>query len=101
VSNKVVDYEAPDGRKYKVLLPEGAPASHASRGVRLGPPDLSRLELPPALLVRLHNELFARNLFSYRDVKANMNEVVSAVTHTMKVDAQTIAAIYYDNEGGK
>jgi hypothetical protein len=101
VPNKLVDYATPDGRKYKSELPLEAPLSHASRGVRWGPPDLSPLGLPPQIAVRLHNELFARNLFTYRDVRANMNEVVSAVMHTFAVDAQMIASIYYQREGGK
>lgn len=102
MSNKVVDYTAPDGRKYKVLIPENSPPSAASRGVILGPTKrLEDLGLPEEVLVKLHNELFARNLISYSDVANNMRDVVSAIQHTFTVDAQLIAEIYYKNEGGK
>jgi hypothetical protein len=101
VSNRVVDYTAPDGRKYKSLIPMTAPLSHASRGILIGPPDLKSLGLSPEMTIRLHNELFERDLVDYKSTRANLREVVSAIMHTFSVDAQAIVSLYYKNEGGE
>lgn len=101
MTTKVVDYTDKVGRNYKSVLPVEAPLSHAGRGILVGPPDLTPLGLPEAMKVRLHNELVARGLVDYSTVRSHMTDVVSAIMHTFGVDAQTIVALYYQNEGGK
>lgn len=101
MTNKVVDYVDKSGKQYKSVLPEEAPLSHAGRGILIGPPDLTALGLTTDMAVRLHNELVARGLVDYSSVRSHMTEVVSAIMHTFGVDAQRIAALYYENEGGK
>lgn len=100
-NNQQVDYIDKSGRKYKSLIPVGAPIGHASMGVLSGPPDLTSLGLTDDMTMRLHNELYARGLVDYSSVRSNLREVVSAIMHAFGVDAQRIVALYYENEGGK
>lgn len=83
-----------DGRKQKVLIPDNAPDSHAAMGVLVGPPDLDALQLPTALEVRLHNELFNRGLFTRKDVQKRPQEVFAALQSALRVDVAAIANLY-------
>jgi hypothetical protein len=79
---------------YYVNVPDGAPDEHSSYGVRVGPPDLSPLNLPPATEVLLNNALFARRLITHRDIRARPQEVYAALQSALKVDATTIMNLY-------
>lgn len=87
------------GRKSKVRIPDDAPDSHAQFGVLIGPPDLSGLELPQELEVKLNNELYNRNLLTLRDVKARPQEVQYALQATLKVDVTRILNLYAGESG--
>lgn len=91
---KQLDYTDPDGYRYRVLIPEGSPASHAHMGVRVGPPDLATLNLPSHIERRLNNELFSRGLITVADVRRRPGDVQAAVMAAMKADAQTVMALY-------
>lgn len=97
--NRVTTYTSPDGRKFKVLLPAGAPETHASRGIRLGPPDLDLLGLSDDMRVRVHNELFNLGILTYDDIKRKGLGVINqAIQSALKVDAQSVATLYYKKE---
>lgn len=88
----------PDGRKWLRGIPEGAPLSDAAIGVPLGPPDLSDLELPEEIHVRLHNALFDRNVFSARDARKDPREINSALVSAFRVSTHRILQLY-EGEG--
>src|SRR3989304_3732166 len=86
-------YTDSDGRKWAVWLPEGVPERAASLGRPLGPPPLD-LALPEELAVKLHNELFARGLFTYEDVKRRPQEVVEAVRGVIRLTRARVMGAY-------
>lgn len=92
-------YEDARGRKWAVLLPEGAPDVDAPMGLRLGPPSLESLDLPEDVEVRLHNQLFERGLFTEADIKTRRQHIFGALQATFKVDTGRIVALY--KEEGK
>lgn len=83
-----------EGKKYKVVVPEGALEENWQYGVIVGPPDLSKLGLPYELEVRLHNELFNRGLITIPDVRRNMQSLQGALQAALRVDVQTIVQAY-------
>jgi hypothetical protein len=77
-----------------VSLPDGVPESDAALGIPLGPPSLAPLGLPLDVEVRIHNQLFARRLFTPRDVKTRRMEILGALQAALRVDIVAIAALY-------
>lgn len=98
---KKVRYTDKDGRHTLVWLPDTAPDADARMGVPIGPPPLGALKLPKAIDVRLHNELFARGLFTREDVTRNRRDVISALMAALKVDAEAIIGCYSILDGGE
>jgi hypothetical protein len=60
----------------------------------LGPPDVSGLGLPEAILIKLHNELFNRSLITWLDVRQRPQEVQAALQAALKIDAGAIMGLY-------
>jgi len=89
-----VTYTDTAGRKWQRLLPDAAPDSDARKGVPLGPPSLEALGLNHETEVRLHNALFNRGLITADDVARRPNEVAAALMSALRLDAQTIMALY-------
>ena len=89
-----VTTSANDGRKTKVLVPEGAPETTWKQGIVIGPPDLSSLGLKEEITTRLHNELFNRGIIRRGDARAQRAEVHAALMSALRVDAETIIALY-------
>ena len=93
-------YTDSKGRHQAVSLPEGLPDSAASLGLPVGPPCLESLGLPQEVEVRLHNQLFARRIFTAREAQARRQDVFAALQASYKVDAQRIIQVYLDIEKG-
>lgn len=91
---KQVSYTDAEGRKWATLIPDDADDSRAEEGIPLGPPPLDSLELPPAVALRLHNELFARALFTERDVLLRTEDVASAVRSALKLSVSEVIDAY-------
>lgn len=89
-----VEYKDPEGRRHIRLLPPGAPDSDAAIGIEYGPPPLSVLGLPGEVELRLHNELFVRGLFTYREVAQRPQEVQAALAAAYRVDALGVVDVY-------
>ena len=87
-------YADAEGRMWAVLLPEGVPEADAVLGLPLGPPSMEPLGLPLDAEVRLHNQLFARRLFTRRDVKARRMDIFGALQAALRVDITAVAALY-------
>lgn len=96
--NRVVVWVDSEGRKFNSIIPAGARDAEAIKGVKFGPPPLNALNLPRDVSVRLHNELFDRGLFTYEQVRRNLGQVISAIQQALRVDAQTVATLYYRKE---
>jgi hypothetical protein len=93
-----MSYTDDEGRQWAVSLPDGVPESDAALGIPLGPPSLAPLGLPLDVEVRIHNQLFARRLFTPRDVKTRRMEIVGALQAALRVDIVAIAALYQVEE---
>lgn len=89
-----MSYTDDEGRQWAVSLPDGVPESDAALGIPLGPPSLAPLALPLDVEVRIHNQLFARRLFTPRDVKTRRMEILGALQAALRVDIVAIAALY-------
>lgn len=89
----IVDSER-DGKKYKMLVPDGAPVENWKYGIPVGPPDLSALGLPLEIEVRLHNELYVRGIITKNEARKRIRDIAAALMATLSVDAQTILALY-------
>lgn len=87
------------GRKFLKLIPNNAPDDHAMYGVLVGPPEL-HIELPESIHVRLHNELFARKIFTMRDVRRRREDIMSIVRNLFRLDCEVIAQCYKEWEDG-
>ena len=94
MSLREVTYVDREGRKWRRMLPDHVPDSEAELGIPAGPPPLTRLALPLGYEVALHNELFARRLFTEADLRGRYSELLAAITSVLKLDAQAIAACY-------
>lgn len=89
-----VTYIDPEGRKFLVQLPDDAPDSHAPMGVPIGPPDLSDLNLPLAMEVRLNNALFARQLLTRNDVRRRRQELTAVWQSVLSVDSTVLHNLF-------
>ena len=86
-------YQDDEGRWWAVLVPAGQ-EQDAHMGIPLGPPDLSPLELPLAVEVRLHNQLFSRGLFSLRDVRRAPRDIFAAIQAAYRADVAAVTGLY-------
>lgn len=86
------------GKKYRVQVPDDALEESWQYGVVIGPPDLSSLDLPPSIEVRLHNELYIRGLITKQDIVRRMPDVTAALQYALAIDAQRIAELYEERE---
>lgn len=92
---KEVTFLDGDGCKYKVSLPDEAPDEDAYKGIPIGPPDLSSLELPDALRVRLNNTLFDRGFFTKRDIRGRRaQELIGVWQAVLNTDIQRLQAVF-------
>lgn len=84
-------YEDELGRKFKVMVPDGGDPEF---GVVIGPPYLDELGLPDSVMVRLHNELFYRRLFTLADVRRRPQDIDGALRAAFKLDVQKVMEAY-------
>lgn len=97
---KDVDYVDDSGRAWRVRVPDDCPVDRYHEGIPIGPPALTRLELPEEVEVRLHNQLHGRRLFTRRDVMRRPQDVFGALQATFRVDMQRIQLLYLEEQGG-
>jgi hypothetical protein len=82
------------GRKTIFSIPDDAPDWHGPMGLRKGPPDISKLDLPIGVSVRINNQLYSRGIITEADAKRNPNEITLAVQAAFRVDAMSILELY-------
>ena len=87
------------GRRWAVLVPTGH-EHEAALGVVLGPPDVREVlpQLPDALALRLHDELFNRGLWSAAQLRGRAHEVQAALQAALRLDVQALLAAYRSGE---
>lgn len=96
---KQTDWTDERGRRFRVLLPDGADAGDAALGVPVGPPDIvDGLGLPPETATRLHNELHARGLWGVKEARRDPQAVFGALQAALKVDTQGLLNAYAEWE---
>lgn len=94
-----VNYEATDGRKFWVWVPDDCFEHDYHKGIHIGPPDLDArladMGWPKELRVKFHNELFNRNLIELKDVmKAQPHVIDGAIKATFKISMNMIPQWY-------
>jgi hypothetical protein len=91
-------YTDETGRRWAVMLPEGASDDDADIGIPVGPPPMDALDLPERVAVVLHNELHDRGMLTLQDASRNRHELHAAIMAAYKVDAESVMAQYRANE---
>ncbi|MEE8360815.1 MAG: hypothetical protein V3R71_01605 [Gemmatimonadales bacterium] len=89
-----VRYTDSTDRIWITSIPDDAPNGHASMGLIVGPPDLSALELPEPLAIRLHNALVERDILTWHDFRRNRAAVLGALKWALKADIQALEILY-------
>ena len=92
MSLKRASWIDPEGRKKVVLIPEES--DQAEMGIPVGPPDLTGLDLPLELEVRLNNELVNRGIITDIDAIRNRNEISLAIQSVLKLDVDRVLNAY-------
>lgn len=83
-----VEYIDARGRHYKVLLPDEVSDAEAPQGIPVGPPDVvDEAGIPEPQATRVHNELFARGIFTAANARRHPAELQAALLAALKVDA--------------
>lgn len=96
-----IDYTDDRGRKHRVKLPDGADDSEAPYGITIGPMiNVDELELPEPQATRLHNELHARGIWTFKQVRKNNQAVFAALQAAFHIDVTTICNAYAQLESG-
>lgn len=95
-----VAYTDSDGRKWAVRLPDGIPDADAAMGLCVGPPSLASLKLPLDVEVRLHNQLYERNLIVRENIRGRNQSILAAIQSALKVDVGKVAGLY-NTEGAE
>lgn len=77
-----------------VSVPDDEPEENYSRGLIIGPPDISRLGLPEEIEARLHHELFVRQVITRKDALKKRNEIYAALQAAFSLDVDRILECY-------
>lgn len=82
-----------EGKMWAVLVPEDQ-IDTPELGFIIGPPDVSVLGLPSEISVRLHNQLFTRNLLSKADLRGQNQQVYAALHAAFRLDFASVTSLY-------
>lgn len=91
---KNVRHTDASGRIWITSIPDDAPERHASMGLAIGPPDLSELDLPEDLSIRLHNALVERDILTWEQFRRNRKAVLGALKWALRADIQRLEQLY-------
>lgn len=88
------------GRKYLAYI---SPDEQSGAFVIIGPPEglTDSLGLPESMATNLHNALYDRKLFCYKDIVANQRNAVGALQEVLGLDAQRLVQAFFDFENEK
>jgi len=90
----IIEFIDFDGRKYKAYSEGG------DEVVIIGPPEglVDEFELSKKTATRLHNILYQRGLFSYREVVKSKGGLLGALQEALAIDVQKLNEIFYKYE---
>ena len=94
-----VEYEDLEGKKYWSTIPADAPLKNARFGLLEGPPDLTHLNLPDKVRIKLHNALWQRGIFTTAQAKRSRMELISAMQEALELNPLMIVEAYQIGEG--
>lgn len=79
------------GRKYR------AQADGVGHAIIIGPPEglVDDMKLPEPFATSLHNKLYERGLFTYRDVAKDPRQIQGALQEAMLLDVQKLTEAYF------
>lgn len=79
------------GRKYRAL------SDGNGNALVIGPPEglVDEMGLPEPFATNLHNALYARGLYTYRDVVTKPREIVGALQEALLLDVQRLTEGYF------
>ena len=89
---KVVDYKSPQGRMFKVKVPDDCPVEKYQYGIMIGPPPdlVDDLEIPEPFATRFHNQLYMRGILTYVEAVKHKLDIFSAWQAALSVDTEMI-----------
>lgn len=93
-----VTYKDTEGRLWARRIPTSAPDSEAEFGIPIGPLPLDGLGLPVELEVRLHNEFYARRIFTEEDIRKRRGDAQAALLAAARLDLERILAVTSEKE---
>lgn len=89
---KTVEYKNPQGRLFKVIVPDDATTEKYQYGIVVGPPLelVDDLGLPEPIATRFHNALYIRGLYDYLSVVKRKQDLFGAWQSALNIDTETI-----------
>lgn len=93
-----LEYEDLEGKKYWSTIPVNAPRKNARYGLLEGPPDLTHLNVPDDVRIRLHNALWKRGIFTTAHAKRSRLELISAMQEALDLNPIMIVEAYQVGE---
>lgn len=87
-----VEYKDSQGRLFKVSVPNET--IDPKFGIIIGPPLLDELELPTAIMIKLHNELYARGILTAEDARVRIDEVNNSVRAALRLTTEKVVEAY-------
>lgn len=96
---KQVEWSDERGRKFISRLENHEPDDDAPLGILIGPPDIvDGLGLPEETATILHNQLFARKLWTLKDIQKQPQQLIGALQAALGVNVQKIMSLYAEYE---
>jgi len=89
-----VEWKDPEtGRMYETM-------QDGDQRMVIGPPEglVDNLSLPEPFATNLHNALYRRKLFTYKQVTANHKNLIGALQEALSLDAQILTEAFYNFE---
>lgn len=94
-----VEYVDGRGRKFMVKLAHDDPGNNPELGIPVGPPDIvDTFDLSEEAKVALHNQLFARKLWNYDEIRKRPKELFAALQAALSISVQKLQTAYTEHE---
>jgi len=90
---KIIEHVDKIGRKYKAY-------GDGDGVVIIGPPEglVDEIDLPEPFATRLHNIMYVRGLFCYKDVVMAKGSLLGALQEALSIDVQNLSEKFFSYE---